>query len=472
MEGIAVETPRMRVHRRSRAFPVLATLALLISLAATPLATSAEFDVSVGSVNDLSGLTAVASGNGQGVNVRVSPALGADLLATIPDGTVVDLRIDRADTVRAEGIRWWPVTVNGKDGWIAGPYLADSGGAASSSGTETSPGNGAVSTGSYVRASTNDGANVNIRNKPNLSGDVLSKIVDGGVVQVIGSPYQDRRGITWLKITDGETTGWASAEFLVATSGPEAPGGAQAQFSASSWVRVSTNNGDNLNMRHSARVGGGLVDSVANGARLLVLEGPDFDADGNAWYKVEHFMKRGWVISTWLESSSEPEYSSQYRSYAGSSSSQAMAPAADTGAVGVATGSMRIPLDNYVATQEFGCSYLGYYSYDAAWGCPVHDGLDLAAPLWTELKASDGGTVTAAGWCDCGLGYYVQIDHGNGISTIYGHMVDQPPVSVGQQVGKGQVIGYIGSTGTSTGPHVHFMLFVNGAAVNPRSYTG
>lgn len=470
MEGIAVANPRMRTTRKARVFPVFATLALLVSLAATPLTTRAEFDVSVGSISELSGMTAVAAGNGEGVNVRVSPALGADVLATIPDGTVIALRIDLADTVRADGIRWWPVVVDGKEGWVAGPYLADSNGAQTSSGTRPAASSSGFAIGSYVRASTNDGVGVNIRNKPNLSGDVLSGIRNGGVVQVIDGPYQDRRGITWVKVTDGETTGWASAEWLVESTGPDAPASAQGEFGRNEWVRVSTNNGDNLNMRHSARVWGGLVDTVAHGARLLVLEGPEFDADGNAWYRVEHFGNRGWVISTWLESSSRPSYADQYRSFAGASSSQAVQTA--SAAAGVATGSMRLPLDNYVTTQEFGCSYLGYYSYSDAWGCPVHDGLDLAAPLWTELKASDGGTVTASGWCDCGLGYYVQIDHGNGISTIYGHQVEQPPVSVGQQVAKGQVIGYVGSTGTSTGPHVHFMLFVDGSAVNPRTYTG
>ena len=462
--------PRSRSARKTRIFPVFATLALLVSLAATPLTARAEFDVSVGSVSELSGLTAIAAGNGEGVNVRVSPALGADLLATIPDGTVVTLRIDIADTVRADGIRWWPVVVNGKNGWIAGPYLTDSGGATSESGTETSSSGAAFAIGSYVRAQTDDGTSVNIRNKPNLSGDVLSGIIDGGVVQVIDGPYQDRRGITWFKVTDGATTGWSSSDWLIQATGPSAPGSAQAEFGNGDWVRVSTNNGDNLNLRHSARIWGGLVDSVSHGAKLLVLDGPRFDADGTAWYRVEHFSNRGWVISTWLESSSRPTYSSQYRSFAGSSSTSAVSTASSSAAAGVATGSMRLPLDNYVVTQEFGCSYLGFYSYNAAWGCPVHDGLDLAAPLWTELKASDGGTVTAAGWCDCGLGYYVQIDHGNGISTIYGHMVDQPPVSTGQQVARGQVIGYIGSTGTSTGPHVHFMLMVNGTAVNPREY--
>ena len=136
----------------------------------------------------------------------------------------------------------------------------------------------------------------------------------------------------------------------------------------------------------------------------------------------------------------------------------------------MATGSLRYPLDNYTVTQNFGCSYLGFYVYDPAYGCPVHDGIDLAAPAGTDIHAADGGTVTAAGWCDCGLGYYVQIDHGNGIQTIYGHMIEQPSVTAGQLVAKGDIIGHVGSTGASTGPHTHFMVLVNGTAQDPTGY--
>ncbi|MDP9356750.1 MAG: M23 family metallopeptidase, partial [Chloroflexota bacterium] len=108
--------------------------------------------------------------------------------------------------------------------------------------------------------------------------------------------------------------------------------------------------------------------------------------------------------------------------------------------------------------------------YDATLGCNFHNGIDLAAPAYTPLLAADGGTVTAAGWCDCGLGFYVAIDHGNGFETVYGHMAEQPYVYVGQAVSQGQVIGPVGSTGLSTGPHVHFILKVGGGTVDPSGY--
>jgi murein DD-endopeptidase MepM/ murein hydrolase activator NlpD len=128
------------------------------------------------------------------------------------------------------------------------------------------------------------------------------------------------------------------------------------------------------------------------------------------------------------------------------------------------------PLASYTRTQGFGCSSLGFYSYNAEWGCAVHNGLDLAAPSGTAILASADGSVVAAGWCNCGLGYYVEIDHGNGYHTLYGHMASQPYVSVGQQVTQGETIGPVGSTGISTGPHVHFMIRIDGDAVNPEDY--
>jgi murein DD-endopeptidase MepM/ murein hydrolase activator NlpD len=68
------------------------------------------------------------------------------------------------------------------------------------------------------------------------------------------------------------------------------------------------------------------------------------------------------------------------------------------------------------------------------------------------------------------LGYYVKINHGNGFKTVYGHMAEQPWVAGGQAVSQGEVIGPMGSTGNSTGPHVHFIVELNGATVDPSAY--
>ncbi|MGP6192078.1 MAG: murein hydrolase activator EnvC family protein [Vulcanimicrobiaceae bacterium] len=99
-------------------------------------------------------------------------------------------------------------------------------------------------------------------------------------------------------------------------------------------------------------------------------------------------------------------------------------------------------------------------------GAPdFHPGLDIAADMGTPILAADSGRVIIAGWVS-GYGNYISIDHGGGISTGYGHC-SRIDVSIGQDVQRGQVIGAVGSTGHSTGPHVHFEVRVNGRPVDP-----
>jgi murein DD-endopeptidase MepM/ murein hydrolase activator NlpD len=88
------------------------------------------------------------------------------------------------------------------------------------------------------------------------------------------------------------------------------------------------------------------------------------------------------------------------------------------------------------------------------WGV-LHAGIDLAADEGTPIRAAASGTVVAAGWAFAGYGISVMIDHGNGFQTHYAHQ-SRTVVQLGQKVKAGQVIGYEGSTGDSTGPHLHF----------------
>lgn len=99
----------------------------------------------------------------------------------------------------------------------------------------------------------------------------------------------------------------------------------------------------------------------------------------------------------------------------------------------------------------------------------MHYGVDLAAPTGTPIYAARSGVVTRASYEDGGAGYYVSINHGDGYASIYMHMTHFI-VSAGQQVSAGQVIGYCGSTGGSTGPHLHFGISYNGVYVNPADY--
>lgn len=123
------------------------------------------------------------------------------------------------------------------------------------------------------------------------------------------------------------------------------------------------------------------------------------------------------------------------------------------------SGTLGWPIKNFVITQYFSGS---------------HNGLDIAAPAGTNIYAAGSGTVIWSGWRTDGLGYCVFIDHGNGLTTVYGHMIRQPRVYVGQHVSRGQLIGNVGSTGHSTGPHTHFMVKVGSGRNyrNPLAYLG
>lgn len=99
-----------------------------------------------------------------------------------------------------------------------------------------------------------------------------------------------------------------------------------------------------------------------------------------------------------------------------------------------------------------------------------HAGVDLAAPAGSPIRAASDGVVTSAGW-NGGYGLLVSLGHANNRETRYGHL-SRLAVRIGQSVKRGDLIGYVGSTGRSTGPHLHYELRVNGHAVAPMGAVG
>jgi murein DD-endopeptidase MepM/ murein hydrolase activator NlpD len=118
-------------------------------------------------------------------------------------------------------------------------------------------------------------------------------------------------------------------------------------------------------------------------------------------------------------------------------------------------------------TSPFGWRFVPFRSF--------HDGLDIANAAGTPIYAARAGRVIESGWCS-GFGYCVKIDHGDGMVSIYGHMLRQPSVRVGQSVDAGDPIGLMGSTfdrsggGYSTGVHLHFTIKINGSVVDPLKF--
>ncbi len=98
----------------------------------------------------------------------------------------------------------------------------------------------------------------------------------------------------------------------------------------------------------------------------------------------------------------------------------------------------------------------------------MHTGIDFRGDLGDPIHATAAGTVTAAGWSG-GYGKMVEIDHGNGLSTRYGHL-SRIDVTVGDKIRIGQIVGRMGSTGRSTGPHLHYETRIDGEAVDPRKF--
>ncbi|MCL2189029.1 MAG: M23 family metallopeptidase [Defluviitaleaceae bacterium] len=99
----------------------------------------------------------------------------------------------------------------------------------------------------------------------------------------------------------------------------------------------------------------------------------------------------------------------------------------------------------------------------------MHSGVDIPAPHGTPIRATGGGTVVFAGWAAGGFGNKIIICHGLGIQTLYAHN-QRHLVNVGQRVERGDIIAHVGSTGNTTGPHVHYEVHVNGRPVNPRTF--
>jgi murein DD-endopeptidase MepM/ murein hydrolase activator NlpD len=435
--------------------------------------------------------TATIGNADAGVNLRAAPSYDASVRGVVPDGASVTLRTATADSILDPdgATRWWPVATDQGTGWIAGFFLQFTSDGAS----DLPSGVGGPSDAGDTLAAAPDAIvaepdGVNFRAQPGTAGQVIDALSVGTVVGLridqADTVWID--GARWWPVVVDGLAGWIAGDYLAPDAGDAAAGGQTSEqaepttaadtaalpdvpdknaasvgyFAPDSYVAAVTDDGSGVNVRADAAPDAEKVGGIPEDDVVQVMDGPSTDPTGEDWYQVTDGNLSGWVDAQFLQPADLP---------AKSGLGQILSPGALAGAVGVATGALQFPLTNYTITQGFGCTGLWLEPWNAALGCNFHNGVDLAAPYGSPIEAADGGTVEQAGWCDCGLGYYVKIDHGDGFETTYGHMSEYY-VTPGEQVAKGETIGAVGSTGNSTGPHVHFMVDYQGTDENPLNY--
>lgn len=476
---------------RRRALAIVMTLAV-VSAAVAPVAPGPA-----GTARAQSGSGTIVHSE-DGVLLRAEPSFGAEVLETIPEGTTVGLRTNAYDTVYdADGVtQWWPIANGSAEGWVAGfyleigtyPQIADEAAVEHSAedihvADPSIGGEGDSTPAEEHFLATWDLANaaavvaepegVNLRQDPGSGSPAVRALSYQTVVELrvdeVDTVYSE--GSRWWPVRVDGLIGWVSGTYLEPTevwADPAESGGLAEEitskvadfFAAGSYVAASTDDGVGVNIRADAAPDAERIGIVPESDVVQVMEGPQYDPIGNPWYMITDGEVTGFVSGWYLARADQP---GQDLAAVPEIPSKVTVP-------GVATGSLQYPLESWVFTQGFGCSPYWFEPWDSSVGCNYHNAVDLAAPSYTPLLAADGGIVEYAGWCDCGLGYYVKIDHGNGIKTIYGHMAEVPWVTYGEAVSKGDIIGPVGSTGMSTGPHVHFTVEVNGIDQDPLAY--
>ncbi len=150
-------------------------------------------------------------------------------------------------------------------------------------------------------------------------------------------------------------------------------------------------------------------------------------------------------------------------------STQLSEPTTETVAVGTYVAKPSSSATKLYGTGEYTWPVNGGYISDPFISDRNHKGMDIAAPANSEIFAAASGTVITAGWHDGGYGYYIVIDHGDGHQTLYAHC-NEILVNVGQTVTKGQLIALVGTTGRSTGNHLHFEVIFHDERQNPAEY--
>ncbi len=438
---------------------------------------------------------AVSNTGGWPLRLRAASNLDAATLAAAPENAV--LRVLDGPLSDAVGNAWYAVNYDGVTGYASAAYLSWTDAALSVREQTVAAAGVGVEVGDRVAVSNTGGWPLRIRAANGADAATLAAAPEGAVLQVLDGPITDMAGNSWYAVSYDGLEGYAGANYLSATAQPLSVRTAFADVAAvgaavladGAAVAVSNTGGWDLRIRESAGLEGGVLAAASEGTVFRVLDAPITDGEGNAWYRVDYDGLVGYARASYLQSTDrEPSArpvtpapvvaATTVPAVVESAAPPAAAPSVTPAPAAqpqrtAATASQAPAAEPVRATGSFiwpaqGTFTQGYGGNVAFYGPGGHNGVDVANRIGTPVVAADGGVVTYAGWKG-GLGNAVVIDHGNGFVTEYGH-ASALNVSVGQRVARGQQIMAMGSTGNSTGSHVHFSVIINGVYVNPMGY--
>lgn len=275
---------------------------------------------------------------------------------------------------------------------------------------------------------------VNIRSEASIEGEVVGRLYSNAVATVVAQEGE------WTKITSGNVEGYIKSEYLLVEE--DAVDAVNRNYTKYAKATCTT-----LNVREGAGTEFSKIAAVAKGEELEVLEELD------EWVKVSIDSQTGYVSKSYVDFTYKFKYALTI----------AEAEKLDEQKKFDANNMIwPMPSDHKIYT------YYGYRVAPTKGASTFHKGLDIGGAYGSKIVAVLSGTVTKAGY-NSTSGYYVEIDHGNGLRTRYLHN-SKLLVSRGQKVTQGDVISLCGSTGVSTGPHLHFSVIKNGTYVDPYPY--
>lgn len=290
--------------------------------------------------------------------------------------------------------------------------------------------------GSVLEGYTNLGVSkvttyLNVRDGIGTDKEIIGKMPGGSACEVLGE--QDG----WYQIRSGEVEGYVDKQYIL--TGYDA--NVEAMALTSNVLQANT---DHLNIRSEATTDSSIVTKVNTGDILEIL------GEAEDWYQVRVNGEEGYVKAEYVDNLSTLPTAEKISSYGGAVAG---------------SGSYFWPLSGYSSLS----SYFSMRSNPfGGTSTEFHNGIDIPAPSGTSVMAVSDGWVAWSSYSSS-AGNWIGIDHGNGVHSIYMHMSSRS-VQKGDYVSAGQVIGQVGSTGRSTGPHLHLSICVDEIYVNPLDY--